>query len=180
MTTLLRCRGLAAAPLCCGLLIAAPLQADEPLQAETQPDTALAAGAPAEYLSEVTVTSASASGMAVDTTYAPASISVVTREELEGKGYRDITQALQGIPGVYVDDGPSGKGGTESISIRGMDSKYTLILVDGRPQGSGQAYYNGYGAGAEYNWLPPISAIERIEVIRGPMSSLYGSDALGA
>ncbi len=130
-------------------------------------------------LPEVSVTSASASGRAVDVTNAPASISVISREDLEGKSYRDITQALQDVPGVYVDDGPSGKGGTEEISIRGMDSKYTLILVDGRPQGSGQSYYNGFGAGAEYGWLPPISAIERIEVIRGPMSSLYGSDALG-
>ncbi len=130
-------------------------------------------------LEKVTVTSASASGQAVDVTNAPASISVITREELEGKAYRDITEALQAVPGVYVDDGPSGKGGTEEISIRGMDSKYTLILVDGKPQGSGQGYYNGFGAGAEYGWLPPVSAIERIEVIRGPMSSLYGSDALG-
>ncbi|MBL7249231.1 TonB-dependent receptor [Alloalcanivorax marinus] len=130
-------------------------------------------------LPEVSVTSASASGRAVDVTNAPASISVISREDLEGKSYRDITQALQDVPGVYVDDGPSGKGGTEEISIRGMDSKYTLILVDGRPQGSGQSYYNGFGSGAEYGWLPPISAIERIEVIRGPMSSLYGSDALG-
>ncbi len=130
-------------------------------------------------LSTVTVTSASASGRAVDVTNAPASISVIGKEELEGKSYRDITEALQDVPGVYVDDGPSGKGGTEEISIRGMDSKYTLILVDGKPQGSGQAYYNGFGSGAEFGWLPPISAIERIEVIRGPMSSLYGSDALG-
>ena len=130
-------------------------------------------------LEKVTVTSASASGKAVDVANAPASISVIGREELEGKSYRDITEALQDVPGVYVDDGPSGKGGTEEISIRGMDSDYTLILVDGRPQGSGQSYYNGFGAGAEFGWLPPISAIERIEVIRGPMSSLYGSDALG-
>lgn len=93
-------------------------------------------------LSTITVTSASASGYAVDVAEAPASISVITKEELEGKSYRDLTEALQDVPGVYVDDGPSGKGGTEEISIRGMDSKYTLILVDGKPQGSSQAYYN--------------------------------------
>ncbi|OBX33939.1 colicin I receptor precursor [Halomonas elongata] len=130
-------------------------------------------------LSDMTVTSASASGYAVDPMNAPASISVVTKEELAGKSYRDISQALQDVPGLYLDEGPSGKGGTGEISIRGMDAKYTLILVDGIPQGSGQAYYNGYGSGAEFGWLPPISAIERIEVIRGPMSTLYGSDALG-
>ncbi|WP_110649436.1 TonB-dependent receptor domain-containing protein [Salinicola peritrichatus] len=133
----------------------------------------------AETLAPLTVTSASASGYAVDPVHAPASISVVTREELEGKSYRDITQALQDVPGVYVDDGPTSKGGTGEISIRGFDSQYTLILVDGVPQDSSQAYYNGYGSGAEYSWLPPMAAIERIEVIRGPMSTLYGSDALG-
>lgn len=130
-------------------------------------------------LDTMTVTSASASGYAIDPIHAPASISVVTREDLEGKSYRDISQALQNVPGVYVDDGSAGKGGTGEVSIRGMDSKYTLILVDGIPQGSDQAYYNGNGSGAEFGWLPPMSAIERIEVIRGPMSTLYGSDALG-
>ena len=130
-------------------------------------------------LPTMTVTSASASGYAVDPASAPASISVITRDEIEGKSYRDITEALQHVPGVYVNDGPTSKGGTGEVSIRGMDPKYTLILVDGIPQSSQQAYYNGYGSGAEYGWLPPMSAIERIEVIRGPMSSLYGSDALG-
>lgn len=130
-------------------------------------------------LSTLTVTSAAASGYAVDPANAPASISVITKEELEGRSFRDITEALESVPGVYFDDGPSSKGGTGEISIRGMDTKYTLILVDGVPQGSQQAYYNGYGSGAEFGWLPPISAIERIEVIRGPMSTLYGSDALG-
>ncbi len=139
---------------------------------------ALAQSATTE-LSTMTVTSASASGYAVDPINAPASISVVTEEELAGKSYRDISQALQDIPGLYLDEGPSGKGGTGEISIRGMDSKYTLILVDGIPQGSQQAYYNGYGSGAEFGWLPPMSDIKRIEVIRGPMSTLYGSDALG-
>ncbi|MFC0267952.1 TonB-dependent receptor domain-containing protein [Kushneria aurantia] len=130
-------------------------------------------------LNTMTVTSASASGYAVDPVHAPASISVIGRDELESRSYRDVSQALQDIPGVYVDTAPTGKGGTGEVSIRGFGSDYTLILVDGVPQDSSQAYYNGYGSGAEYGWLPPTSAIERIEVIRGPMSTLYGSDALG-
>ncbi|MDH4572332.1 TonB-dependent receptor [Salinicola acroporae] len=130
-------------------------------------------------LDTMTVTSASASGYAVDPVHAPASISVISRQELEGKSYRDITHALQDVPDVYINDGPTSKGGTGEVSIRGFDSQYTLILVDGVPQDSSQAYYNGFGSGAEYSWLPPMSAIERIEVIRGPMSTLYGSNALG-
>lgn len=130
-------------------------------------------------LAPIHVTSSSASGNAVERASAPASVSVITAEELAGKSYRDISQALRTLPGVYVDSGPSGRLGTGEISIRGMDSRYTEILVDGRPRGSQQGYYNGYGSGAEYGWLPPMSAIERIEVIRGPMSSLYGSGSLG-
>lgn len=130
-------------------------------------------------LAPITVTSASAAGTATDPVNAPASISVISSEELEKRSYRDISEALQDVPGLYVNDGPSGKGGTGEISIRGLDPKYTLILVDGIPQGSQQGYYNGYGSGAEFGWLPPVNAIERIEVIRGPMSSLYGSAALG-
>lgn len=162
-----------------GLAAAQQANGSYALRPRPTPAASTSGSARVAALTAITVTSASASGYATDVASAPASISVITREELAGKSYRDITEALQDVPGVYVDDGPSGKGGTEEISIRGMDSKYTLILVDGKPQGSGQAYYNGFGAGAEYGWLPPISAIERIEVIRGPMSSLYGSDALG-
>lgn len=130
-------------------------------------------------LETIQVTSASASGAATDKTLAPASIDIVTNEELERGAFRDISQVLQSIPGITVDLGPSSKGGVGEISIRGMDSKYTLIMVDGIPQGSKQAYYNGNGSGSELGWLPPVSNIERIEVIKGPMSSLYGSDALG-
>ncbi|MGD8175665.1 TonB-dependent receptor domain-containing protein [Marinimicrobium sp. ARAG 43.8] len=121
----------------------------------------------------------SAAGFEQDIVEAPASISVISREELEGKSYTDLTDALQDIPGLSIEGGPGRKGGTGEISIRGLDSKYTLIMVDGKAQGSRQAYYNGFGGGAEFGWLPPMSAIERIEIIRGPMSSLYGSDALG-
>lgn len=150
-------------------------------QAEAVDEDLLSLGAieDAGPLDEITVTSASASGYAVDPQNAPASISVVTSKDLEDKSYRDVQQALQDVPGVYLDDGPTSKGGTGEISIRGLDPKYTLLLVDGVPQGSRQAYYNGNGSGAEYGWLPPVSAIERIEVIRGPMSTIYGSDALG-
>lgn len=129
-------------------------------------------------LDTIKVTSSTASGYAIDPQHAPASISIVTGEEMQGKAYRDVRQALRDVPGVYVTSS-QGRGGIGEIRMRGMSSKYTLVLVNGIPQGSGQAYYNGYGQGAEFSWLPPVSAIKRIEVIRGPMSTLYGSAALG-
>ncbi|GEK73781.1 MULTISPECIES: ligand-gated channel protein [Halomonas] len=123
-------------------------------------------------LDDVVVTAAGYEQQVQD---APASISVITREELEGRAYRDITDALRNVPGVTV----TGGGSSQDISIRGMGAKYTLLLVDGKRQGSRETRPNSDGPGIEQGWMPPLSAIERIEVIRGPMSSLYGSDALG-
>lgn len=104
-----------------------------------------------------------------------ASISVVTREQIENKAYRDITDALKDVPGVVV----TGGGSHSDISIRGMAAKYTLILVDGKRVDTRGTRPNSDGSGIEQGWLPPLAAIERIEVVRGPMSSLYGSDAMG-
>ncbi|MBC8954164.1 ligand-gated channel protein [Xenorhabdus sp. PB62.4] len=106
---------------------------------------------------------------------APASISVVSREQLETKAYRDVTDALKDVPGVVV----TGGGSSSDISIRGMASKYTMILVDGKRVDTRSTRPNSDGSGIEQGWLPPLAAIERIEVVRGPMSSLYGSDAMG-
>ncbi|SFN80627.1 ligand-gated channel protein [Xenorhabdus japonica] len=106
---------------------------------------------------------------------APASISVVSREQLETKAYRDVTDALKDVPGVVV----TGGGSKSDISIRGMASKYTLILIDGKRMDTRTTRPNSDGPGIEQGWLPPLSAIERIEVVRGPMSALYGSDAMG-
>ncbi|WLI74511.1 TonB-dependent receptor domain-containing protein [Halomonas alkalicola] len=109
---------------------------------------------------------------------APASISVVTREELERKRFSNIGEAIADVPGVDVRSG-TGKTGGLNVSIRGMPASYTLILIDGRRQNaSGDVTPNGFGETGT-SFIPPLSAIERIEVIRGPMSTLYGSDAMG-
>ncbi|MFI8415880.1 ligand-gated channel protein [Serratia sp. NPDC078593] len=104
-----------------------------------------------------------------------ASISVIPRKQIEDKAYRDVTDALKDVPGVVV----TGGGSSSDISIRGMSSKYTLILVDGKRVDTRGTRPNSDNAGIEQGWLPPLEAIERIEVVRGPMSSLYGSDAMG-
>ncbi|EKN4689077.1 ligand-gated channel protein [Yersinia ruckeri] len=104
-----------------------------------------------------------------------ASISVVTRQQIENKAYRDVTDALKDVPGVVV----TGGGSKSDISIRGMAAKYTLILVNGKRVDTRSTRPNSDGSGIEQGWLPPLAAIERIEVVRGPMSSLYGSDAMG-
>ncbi len=125
-------------------------------------------------LGAVTVTAA---GHAQQLEDAPASISVITREQIEQRYYQDATDALRDVPGVTITGGGSGDRGND-IVIRGMPSSYTLILVDGKPVSTRETRPNG-SAGFEQDWLPPLQAIERIEVVRGPMSTLYGSDAIG-
>ena len=124
-------------------------------------------------LEEVTVT---AGGYEQSVKEAPASISVITAAEIAKKSYTDVTDVLKNVPGVHIQGG----GVEQSVMIRGMGADYTLFLVDGRPQQDNQAFgLNGAQAGTPINFLPPLDAIERIEVIRGPASSLYGSDAIG-
>ena len=86
-----------------------------------------------------------------------------------------MTDALVEVPGVVVTGGAD----RQDISLRGMGAKYTLILIDGKRQNSRETRTNSDSSGVEGGWTPPLSAIERIEVVRGPMSSLYGSDAMG-
>ncbi len=120
----------------------------------------------------------SASGFEQKITEAPASISVISQEDLQQKRYGNLAQALEDVEGIDVRQG-TGKTGGLNISIRGMPSAYTLILIDGRRQNAaGNVTPNGFNE-TSTSFMPPMSAIERIEVIRGPMSTLYGSDAIG-
>lgn len=129
----------------------------------------------AQQLKEVVV---SASGFEQEIKNAPASITVIDRKELEKKRVGNLAEALADVEGIDV-GAAAGKSGGLNISIRGMPSEYTLILIDGRRQNSaGNVTPNGFGE-TQTSFMPPVSAIERIEVIRGPMSTLYGSDAMG-
>lgn len=110
---------------------------------------------------------------------APATISVITSEDLNRTPVNDVASALESVPGVHV---VRSSGSEPNIIIRGLKNNntardnFTLLLVNGRRINSGETMVRG--AGFDFSSIP-ISAIDRIEVIRGPMSSLYGSDALG-
>ncbi|GAA5019473.1 TonB-dependent receptor [Acinetobacter puyangensis] len=119
-----------------------------------------------------------ASGFEQKITDAPASISVVTEEDLRQKPYLTLIDAVRDLEGVDVGE-TRDKTGQSTISFRGMGSDYTLVLVDGKRQTNhGDIYPNSFG-GNQFAHVPPLDAIERIEVIRGPASTLYGADALG-
>ena len=139
---------------------------------------AFASGVPAgepQTLDKVVVT---ATGFEQKLTDAPASISVITREDLGKRPYITLLDAVRDLEGVDVGE-TRDKTGQGTISMRGMGSDYTLILINGRRQNNhGDIYPNNFG-GNQFNHIPPLDTIERIEVIRGPMSTLYGADAMG-
>ena len=119
----------------------------------------------------------SASGFSQEIQEAPATMNVITKKDLERKPYRDVAEAISDIPGVDL-YASKGKSGSYNITMRGITG-YTLVLVDGRRQGiGGEIGPNGFGE-VMNAFLPPLSSIERIEVIKWPMSTLYGSEALG-
>ena len=138
--------------------------------------TSVACSAVAQDALNLGQTVVTASGFEQNLRDAPAAITVISAEELQKKSYTDITDALKHVAGVQI----AGGGVEQSIMMRGMTSAYTLFLIDGRPaQGNDAFSERGSQAGTPINFLPPIEAIERIEVIRGPASALYGSDAMG-
>ena len=121
-----------------------------------------------------------ASGFEEDVRFAPASISVIKADEIAQRGYTDLRQVLDMVEGVDT-FGATGRFDTPAVSIRGMDDGYTLILVDGVAQvgpGIAGGMMRSFNQLANTS-LPTPSQIERIEVVRGPMSTLYGSDAMG-
>lgn len=122
-------------------------------------------------LDAITIT---AGGFAQTLRDAPASVSIITSEDLAKGSFTDLTDAIRNMQGVAT----TGVANEQDIYIRGLPGQYTLILVDGKRQNTRDARTNG-SAGIEQSFVPPIAAIDRIEVVRGPMSSLYGSDAMG-
>ena len=119
----------------------------------------------------------SASGFSQQIKEAPASISVISGDELTKDSFTSLHSIAQKVPGVNVVGGEDGS--ASGISIRGMEKSQTLVLIDGKRVNSSSANPKGGAGDMNSNFIPPAEAIERIEVIRGPMSSLYGSDAVG-
>lgn len=99
------------------------------------------------------------------------STTIITREEIEQSQATDVSQILHAVPGIQIGRN-GGPGQATSIFMRGAASDHTLILIDGVPAQSGTA-----GTTAIQHIDPSI--IERIEIVRGPASTLYGTSAIG-
>ncbi|MFQ1964351.1 TonB-dependent receptor domain-containing protein [Aeromonas veronii] len=108
-----------------------------------------------------------------NTRSAPASISVITAEQIKAAPVNDLADLLRHEVGIQAEANINGR---SEIGIRGMSGKYTLVLVDGKRLSSSNAMWRG---GDFDNTPVPLGMIQRVEVIRGPMSALYGSDAIG-
>lgn len=105
----------------------------------------------------------------------PAAVTVITRQDIERSSARSIQELLAGTPGVYLYD-LTGSGIEGHLSMRGFNpqgSKRVRIMVDGVPLNSG---YDGY---AQWAKAPELIDVERVEVVRGPSSALYGPFASG-
>lgn len=121
-------------------------------------------------LDDMVVTASRVPTQKVDT---PADISVITKEEIADQNYASASDALRAIPGVNV-LGSGAKGssmGQDKILLNGDER--VLVLVDGRRMNLGSS------GNSSADWLPPVNAIERIEVLKGGGSALYGTDAVG-
>ncbi len=100
-----------------------------------------------------------------------ADTTVITSDEIKRAGLSSLPQLLQQQPGIEVSN-TGGPGKVSSINIRGTSSTHSIILIDGLRVGSSTS-----GTTAIQNI--PLSQIERIEIVRGPVSSLYGQDGIG-
>ncbi|MDD2933974.1 MAG: TonB-dependent receptor [Methylotenera sp.] len=98
-------------------------------------------------------------------------VTVIGREEIERAGASSITDLLQSQPGVQISTN-GGAGKTSSIYLRGTNADHLIVLVDG-------LRINSATSGTTAFENIPLAQIERIEILRGPASSLYGSDAIG-
>lgn len=116
---------------------------------------------------EIVVT---ASALPEEVESVPASVTVVTREEIDSRAARDVADVLREVPGLHLSRTGS-PGRATSLFTRGSNSNHTLVLWNGIE------ITNPYFAGYDWGRFSTVG-VEQVEVVRGPYSALYGSDAI--
>lgn len=134
-----------------------------PLPAVAQPVSPVA-------LPELVVT---ATGIETPEDKLAASVTVITREDIARNQYQTFVDVLKAVPGINVVQS-GGPGKETSIFMRGTNSNHVLVLIDGMNAADPSTPSGAFNAAHLM-----ASAIDRVEVVRGPLSSLYGSDAIG-
>jgi outer membrane receptor for ferrienterochelin and colicins len=110
----------------------------------------------------------------VDATKFAGSVTVITADDIRAAGATTVTEVLESTPGVQLV--VTGNNSAKVPQLRGQDTDQVLVLVNGKRLPNTDRNLP-FAPGYRYNWVP-VANIERIEVIRGPGSSLYGADAL--
>lgn len=113
----------------------------------------------------------SAAQVDIPLSQASSSVTVITAAEIAERQLHSVADALRSVPGFTV-TGAGGYGAVTSVFPRGGESDYTLVFVDG-------VQANGFGGEFDFAHLSTAN-VERIEVVRGPQSALFGSNAIGA
>lgn len=121
------------------------------------------------HLEKPIVVTASRTDQTADETLA--SVTVITRDDIERQQARSMQDLLHGIAGINIAN-TGGPGKLTTLLMRGTESDHVLVLVDGIRMGSATS---GFSEIQNY----PVELIDRIEIVRGPRSSLYGPEAVG-
>jgi vitamin B12 transporter len=104
---------------------------------------------------------------------AGSTVSVITREQIEKSSAGSVAELLRSVPGLTVTE-TGGVGGTTGVSLRGAEVQHTLVLIDGIRVNDPATPRSDF----DFATLS-LTDVERIEVLKGPQSALYGSDAMG-
>lgn len=121
-------------------------------------------------MDEVTLT---ANKFSTKTTETGKVVTIISRNDIDHAGSRDLAQLITEIGGVFINGYNSNGGKEKNIYLRGGKAEHSLILIDGIPA------YDASGIGSNYDIRNiPVDNVERIEILKGSQSTLYGSDAI--
>ena len=133
----------------------------------------------AKDLDKVTVTGSLIPQTAVET-FVP--VTIITAEDIQSRGFSNVAEVLQkssfATGGVQNNQSSAAfTQGAETLSLFGLSASYVKYLIDGRPMANYPALYNGSDVFNNISGIP-VELVERIEILPGGQSSLYGSDAI--
>ena len=142
---------------CLFSVLSTPASANEPVGADEAPIPVIPGG--------IVITGSRSERLLDDATVAT---EVISRRDIEASGAETVADLLEEHPGVDISRSFRGAG----LRLQGLDEKHVLILMDGERTGG------RIGGALDLSRLP-VSAIERVEIVKGPSSALYGSEAMG-
>ncbi len=158
-------------PVAVACAVSTPSASAQTASAQTAPAPSDPTTAPfprGRQLDEVTVT---ATRSPMKLSEVAADLTVIDRDTIERQGFGNVAALLRNVAGLQITSN-GGPANTTSVFIRGAETRHTVVLIDGiRIDGQSTG-------GARWENLP-LSLIERVEVLKGPASALYGSDAIG-